>query len=83
VSFITADAVAELTGFTNATAFLAARSRLERDNDFPVPMPTCLRPLKWRKDAVTAWVDLQGRADTKTPVRTGSNVVMLEMARSV
>lgn len=83
MSFITADKVAELTGFSNATAFLAARSRLEGDNDFPLPMPTCLRPLKWRADAVKAWVELQGRAAVTTPAPTGSNVIMLEMARSV
>ncbi|UWR31363.1 hypothetical protein K3758_07620 [Sulfitobacter sp. W002] len=79
--FITASDVAALTGFSDGAAFLQARPRLERDHDFPLPMPTCLRPLKWRKDAVTSWVDLQCRPTSDDPFVGGPNVVLLEEAR--
>lgn len=60
MTFITADQVAKITGHTDGRAFLAARLRLERDHQFPPPLPTCLRPLKWRTTAVQAWMDAQG-----------------------
>lgn len=80
--FITADDVAESIGFANGPAFLRARDRLEAENDFPRPMPTCLRPLKWRRDEVETWVTMQGQSgDLPTPVITGTNVVLLAEAR--
>ncbi|MEX0306053.1 MAG: hypothetical protein AB3N12_01590 [Ruegeria sp.] len=79
--FITADTVAELTGFDDGPAFLRARPRLERYENFPPPMPTCLRPMKWRKDAVLAWVDTAGTAETAITAPIGPNVVLLEEAR--
>ncbi len=81
MTFITADTVAGLTGFADANAFLRARPRLERDHDFPAPMPTCLRPMKWRADAVTAWTECQGQPALANPVFAGPNVVMLDEAR--
>lgn len=83
MTFITADAVAALTGFADAAAFLRARTRLERDHDFPAPMPTCLRPLKWRLDAVRAWTEMQGRPLPDAPAIAGPNVVLLAEARRV
>lgn len=83
MTFVTADTVAELTGFSGAAAFLAARPRLERDHDFPAPMPTCLRPLKWRRDAVEAWAEMQGRPSAEAPTIAGPNVILLEEARRV
>jgi predicted DNA-binding transcriptional regulator AlpA len=56
--FITADEVAELTGYTNGAAFLRDRCRLEDDLEFPDPMPTQRRPMRWRRDAVLAWRDM-------------------------
>lgn len=81
MTFVTADTVADLTGFTGAAAFLAARRRLERETGFPPPMPTCLRPMKWRRDAVEAWVSLQGQTTQPGPVYAGTNVILLEEAR--
>ncbi|AUC52321.1 hypothetical protein CDO87_03560 [Sagittula sp. P11] len=72
--FITASQVAAMTGFSNATAFLKARDRLERDEEFPAPMPTQLRPMKWRRDAVAAWVDGLAASDPIPPAH-GGNVV--------
>ncbi|GGH36117.1 hypothetical protein SAMN05444007_108222 [Cribrihabitans marinus] len=81
MTFITADAVAEMVGFETAAGFLAARRRLERQEDFPPPMPTCQRPLKWRTDAVQAWLDTAGIANPAAPTPIGANVVLLEEAR--
>lgn len=81
MNFITADTVAELTGFDSAESFLRARARLERYENFPPPMPTCLRPLKWRRDAIEAWVVTVGTPDMGVPIAVGSNVVLLEEAR--
>ena len=83
MTFITAETVAREIGFSDAAAFLAARPRLERDHEFPAPMPTCLRPLKWRADAVAAWAECQGQPETATPMITGPNVVLLEEARRI
>lgn len=55
--FITAPDVAALTGYSSAEAFRKDRDRLERDLEFPEPMPTCQRPLKWRRAAVLAWLE--------------------------
>ncbi|MEM7317534.1 MAG: hypothetical protein AAF408_00785 [Pseudomonadota bacterium] len=79
MSFITAQTVADMIGFDTAAGFLAARGRLERLEDFPPPMPTCKRPLKWRRDAVLAWLDTAGTAIP--PIVVGGNVVLLEEAR--
>ena len=61
--FITAADVACLIGMNSAAHFLARRVELEQDEDFPPPLPTCRRPLKWRRDAVTAWVSERGLAN--------------------
>lgn len=66
---IDATEVAPLIGFTSSDAFLRARDRLERDEAFPLPVPTCLRPLKWRRDAVQAWVAAQGLPAQQMPDR--------------
>ncbi|PIL20518.1 hypothetical protein P775_08290 [Puniceibacterium antarcticum] len=81
MTFITAEQVAELTGFDSGTAFLAARTRLEDSKRFPPPMPTCLRPLKWRADAITAWVLEQGVAPSGLPSILPHNVYLIEEAR--
>ena len=80
--FIDADDVAQLTGFSKGTAFLAARFRLETQEGFPLPMPTCRRPMKWRRDAVEAWVSEQGQPEHSAPVVPAGNVVLLNMART-
>ena len=81
--FITAQIVAEMTGFDTASAFLRARDRMERDQDFPTPMPTCLRPMKWRNDAVAAWVKTRGTTPSAAPIVGGPNVILLDAARRV
>lgn len=78
MTFITATTVATITGFASDKAFLRARDRLEREDGFPPPMPTCQRPLIWRRDAIEAWAAEQG---TPCPVPTGPNVILLAEAR--
>lgn len=74
--FIPASAVAQLTGYDSAAAFLKDRGRLEDHQGFPAPMPTCLRPLKWRRDAVQAWVDALPASDPLAPtLAQGDNIV--------
>ncbi|GHF33106.1 helix-turn-helix transcriptional regulator [Seohaeicola zhoushanensis] len=79
MTFVTADEVARMTGFESGEAFLRARDRLEKRERFPAPMPTCLRPLKWRRDAIAAWVEEHGIFGTRAV--SGPNVVLFEMAR--
>lgn len=83
--FIDAADVAQLTGFQNAAAFLRARPRLE-DEGFPLPMPTSMRPLLWRREQVAAWVNVQGvprdqRIDLTTMRNAGANVILMAEAR--
>ena len=77
---ITASVVARMTGFSSGLAFLKARSRLELQQGFPEPLPTCLRPMKWRRSAIQAWLD--GLDTIRTTAAASPNVVLLEQARS-
>lgn len=86
--FITADAVAGMIGLADGAAFLRQRPRLERDHDFPAPMPTSLRPLIWRRSEIEGWVRAQGRPATMAPAdgfhppaHASGNVVLLDRAR--
>jgi predicted DNA-binding transcriptional regulator AlpA len=85
--FVTAPIVATLIGLTDAGAFLRRRPRLEREQDFPAPMPTSLRPLIWRRSEIAAWVQAQGRPanaarpNFHTPALPSGNVVLMAQAR--
>lgn len=83
IDFIQAPEVAELTGFHSPRAFLDARERLEGTQGFPSPLPTCLRPLKWRRSAVLTWVEAQGQlpAIAADLQNAGPNVHLLAEAR--
>ena len=81
--FLTADELAPLIGLPCAGAFLRRRAMMERDQDFPLPLPHCRRPLLWRRDQVQAWLARQGLPATR-PVpeaETGDNA-LLRLARS-
>lgn len=80
--FITAGRVAALTGYSSAATFLQDRDRLERDHAFPPPMPTSRRPLRWRRDAVEAWAEQQGRPAPQITPDPGGNVVLMREART-
>lgn len=84
-AFITSDRVADMLGLPDGAAFLRQRARLEEDCLFPLPMPTSRRPMRWRADAVAAWVDRQGQpAAPGIPpelIRMGK-VALLDMART-
>lgn len=58
-SFITAAQVALLLDLPTAQSFLRQREDLEH-RGFPLPCPWSLRPLKWRRDVVEAWIGGQG-----------------------
>ena len=58
--FLEAADVAAEVGLGNAHQFLSRRRAMERDHDFPAPMPHILRPLLWRASEVRAWVGRQG-----------------------
>lgn len=60
-TFIDAAAVAQLLGLPGPAAFLARRADLEDRHGFPIPLPWWRRPLKYRRDQVLAWRDMQGR----------------------
>ncbi|KAB6717741.1 hypothetical protein [Roseobacter sp. TSBP12] len=59
-AYLTADQIAPLIGCRDGQEFRRKREDLERDQDFPLPMPTCQRPLKWRRSEVEAWIARQG-----------------------
>lgn len=59
--FLTTEEVAEVLQLSRLT-FLSKRDRLERDHDFPTPMPHSLRPLLWRRSEILAWIDRAGLA---------------------
>lgn len=69
--FINARQVAALLAFSGAPAFLRARERLEQDQQFPAPVPTCRRPLKWRRAAVVAWLEQAAPAGPLPPAAPG------------
>ena len=81
--FMTARQVAALVGYENAAAFYRARARLEQDHGFPLPLPTALRNMRWRRDAVECWLAEQGRprADAIPTRPMGANIYLLEEAR--
>jgi hypothetical protein len=80
--FITAVHIAALLGLSDDRAFLAQRDDLVRDHGFPLPMPTSKRPLLWRLDQVTLWIDRQGlpQPAMPAPVRPGGNVFLMQRA---
>lgn len=79
--FLTTAEVAQLLDLTPA-GFLAARDRLTADHGFPEPMPTSLRPLRWRRDRVEHWIANQGLPRAQRPAApAGPNVYLLEQAR--
>ncbi len=57
--FITTAHVAELLGLSEG-GFLRIRHRLADEEGFPDPMPHSRRPLRWRRDLVSAWIEGQG-----------------------
>lgn len=80
-TFIGASEVAQIIGHSSAAAFLNARDRLERYHEFPMPMPTCLRPLKWRREAVVGWIAAQGISPAEPPQAPIGQLRLLQEAR--
>lgn len=84
--FIKAAEVADLLGFSSDLHFKRNRLRLEEEHEFPVPLPTSLRPLLWRRSEVQSWIDRQGTpkaAEVMAPediLNMGSNISMLREA---
>ncbi|QPM89131.1 hypothetical protein [Pseudooceanicola algae] len=65
--FITSEEVASLLELSGRASFLVKRDWLERDHDFPPPMPHSLSPMLWRRSAVLAWLDRQGLVEEERP----------------
>ena len=78
-TFIEADEVAGLIGYRSGATFKQHRRELEDTHGFPVPMPTSLRPLLWRREEVEAWVHRQGCAGD-APAPSVSQPHMLRLA---
>lgn len=80
--FIHSGQIAALLGLGHERAFLVKRDDLMRDHGFPQPMPTSKRPLLWRLDQVTLWIDRQGLPEPAmpAPVRAGGNVYLMQRA---
>lgn len=87
--FIDAGGVARLLGLPDAEAFLRRRRALEERCDFPLPLPWWKRPVKYRRDMVLAWINLQGRPGSDEDARAAAvaaglatgKVALLEKAR--
>lgn len=81
--FVRAAEVATMTGFASANTFLANRTRLEADHQFPLPMPGHTSPLIWKRSEVASWVAMQGRPRSLNPAALGDggNVVLMQEAR--
>lgn len=81
-AFIEAGDVADMIGYSSGAEFLRNREDLERDQDFPLPFPTCKRPLKWRRSQIRAWIARQGTPrSAQTRPRPNCNQDMLDEAR--
>mgnify|MGYP000448129937 CR=1 FL=1 len=82
--FITAPIVAEMIGVASDAQFLRIRDNLERRHGFPPPLPTSLRPLKWRRDVIQNWIDNQGTVTTPdvSAQHLAGNVFLLDKART-
>lgn len=79
--FIAAAEVAGLIGYETGQTFLNNRARLEREQGFPAPMPTSLRPLKWRRSAVLAWLEAVDGPAAMALAHAGANVILMREAR--
>ncbi|MBW4710703.1 hypothetical protein KX928_23180 [Roseobacter sp. YSTF-M11] len=82
MAFVDKEDVAQIIGLNSGTAFLRIRARLEQEHDFPLPLPTCQRPLRWRREEVAAWVTLQGRTASDQPDQKAprTHIVLLREA---
>jgi len=80
MTFIDAQMVAKLCGFHDAKRFLARRAYMEQ-NGFPAPVHWLKRPLKWRRDQVMGWIEMQGVAQIHASViEQADNVIMMKHA---
>lgn len=81
-TFITSGDVAHMIGLSDKAAFLRKRRHMEKNMDFPQPMPHAASPLLWRADEITAWLDRQGRpASSQGLTATTQNTTLIELAR--
>lgn len=85
-TFIPTARVADMLTLSEA-GFLRQRQRLEDDFGFPQPMPHCRRPLLWRADQVSDWIegqglprDIEARIDPAL-IRSGAVVLLAEARR--
>lgn len=85
--FIDAHDVARILGLPDDLAFLRRRAELEDRHGFPLSLPYWKRPLKYRRDAVVAWLAEQGgprpvgHPDIPPELLTSGKVSLLAEAR--
>ena len=81
-TFIDAAQVAELIGLDDRAQFLRRREDMENHNDFPQPLPHILRPMKWRRELVEAWLNEAGQPinASQHQIPQGQNVHLLRKA---
>lgn len=79
--FINSAEVAQLLDLPSPESFLARRSDLE-GRGFPLPCSWILRPMKWRRELVAAWIETQGlpRATGNRPKLVVANAHLMERA---
>ena len=80
--YIQADEVAALIGLDDGAAFLRRRARLEREAQFPKPMPTSLRPLLWQRARIEGWLTAQDAPASTPPPRSMPRLRLIEAAHS-
>ena len=77
--------VARMLGLRSAMAFLTRRDRLEADLYFPLPMPHTVRPLLWKADEISAWLNRHGgpaQPHIAPELLASGQVALLQMART-
>lgn len=65
--FLTGGQVADLLGLPSAEALRRRLPRLQRETDFPPPMPHVLRGRLWRADQVRLWIARHGAPEPAVP----------------
>lgn len=66
-TFIDTAEVADMLGLPSSQAFLIRRTDLEDHHGFPIPMPHWKRPLKYRRDQIEHWIEMNGTPKGEDP----------------
>ena len=79
--WITAREIADMLD-QSVEGFRRNLPRLTDDEQFPLPSPHSLRPVRWRRQTIMDWIESQGAPqDAHDATATGGNVHLLRLAR--